>query len=106
MQLPPAIPAYQHYTPALLLAAQENEGTVPPDTDITPADPTNSGTALWNKLLKVPAARKLYDWEVKLQVFIQGIWSLQYVALAAHWMIKDEVSCAWCWQSNHCCEAA
>jgi len=68
----------------------ENEGTVPPDTDITPADPTNSGTALWNKLLKVPAARKLYDWEVKLQVFIQGIWSLQYVALATHWMIKDE----------------
>ena len=69
-------------------------GTVlPKATDIAPADPANSGTALWNKLLKVPAVRSLYDSEVKLQVFIQGIWGLQYVALATHWMIKDEVSC-------------
>jgi len=70
---------------------------VPPGVaDIAPADPKNGGTALWNNLLKVPVLRKLYDLEVKLQVFIQGIWGLQYVALATHWLIKDEVS----WHSN------
>ena len=78
----------------LAIATQGDGGTVPPAVDIAPVDPTNSpNSTFWNKLLMVPAARTLYDSEVELQVFMQGIWGLQYVALATHWMIKDEVSC-------------